>query len=219
MATRDNINIDALMATQIDPHKLVARFLAAYGTTPRLFVGPGRINIIGEHVDYCGGYVMPAAIDRACYVASAQNGLNVLRVESDFGSCEIPLNDFQRQGDWRDYVAGMAFALRDAGLDILGHDLMITSTVPVGAGVSSSAALEVGIGLALTHGTVHGPRLAQIAQRAEKSFMLVWPVASWTNLPAPTASKIMHSCLIVPVCGLSPLRCALMLVFAGGFWG
>jgi galactokinase len=159
------------MSQSIDPLDLAVRFAKDYGKTPRIFVGPGRINIIGEHVDYCGGMVMPAAIDRACYVACAPNGLGYLRVHSDFGEAEIELGKFQRHGDWRDYISGMAQALKDDGYTVLGHDLIIKSNVPVGAGVSSSAALEVSIGLALSGGAVMGPRLAQIAQRAENKYV------------------------------------------------
>jgi galactokinase len=159
------------MTSLVDPVNLSARFVQSFGIIPRIFVGPGRINIIGEHVDYCGGMVMPAAIDRACYVAVAPNSLGVLRVQSDFGDTEIALDAFCKQDDWRDYVAGMAFALKDAGVKVTGHDLIIQSDVPIGAGVSSSAALEVAIGLALTGGQISGPRLAQIAQRAENHFV------------------------------------------------
>lgn len=159
------------MKTRVDPLNLVTRFEKAFGVRPRVFVGPGRINIIGEHVDYCGGMVMPAAIDRACYVAIAPNDLGVLRVQSDFGDATINLDSFCKHNDWRDYVAGMAFALREAGELVAGHDIIIQANVPVGAGVSSSAALEVAIGLALTGGRVCGPRLAQIAQRAENHFV------------------------------------------------
>jgi galactokinase len=159
------------MNARVDPVNLSARFVKAFGVVPRIFVGPGRINIIGEHVDYCGGMVMPAAIDRACYVAVAPNDLGVLTVQSDFGDADIDLNTFVQHGDWRDYVAGMAFALMEAGEAITGHNLIIQSDVPIGAGVSSSAALEVAVGLALKGGRVGGPRLAQIAQRAENHFV------------------------------------------------
>ncbi len=159
------------MKTRVDTINLIARFKEVFSAVPRLFAGPGRINIIGEHVDYCGGMVMPAAIDRACYVAIAPNDLGLLRVQSDFGEAEISLDTFTKTGDWRDYVAGMAFALKEAGFEVTGHDIMIASDVPVGAGVSSSAALEVGLGLALTKGLASGPILAQIAQRAENQFV------------------------------------------------
>ncbi len=159
------------MTHTINPIDLAARFEKDYGARPRIFVGPGRINIIGEHVDYCGGLVMPAAINRACYVACAPNGLDHLRVQSDFGSATIDLKTFVKHGDWRDYVSGMVHALREDGVDVTGHDLIIVSNVPVGAGVSSSAALEVGVGLALSGGSVTGARLAQIAQRAENEYV------------------------------------------------
>lgn len=171
LAIHQKTNSEFKMKTRVDPLNLVTRFEKAFGVRPRVFVGPGRINIIGEHVDYCGGMVMPAAIDRACYVAIAPNDLGMLRVESDFGDADISLDNFTRNSDWRDYVAGMAFALIEAGEVIGGHDMMIASDVPVGAGVSSSAALEVAVGLALTSGRVNGPRLAQIAQRAENHFV------------------------------------------------
>ncbi len=159
------------MTAFVNPIDLSARFMKAFGVMPRIFVGPGRINIIGEHVDYCGGMVMPAAIDRACYVAVAPNDLGIMRVHSDFGQAEIALDRFVKSGDWQDYVAGMAFALMEAGETVTGHDLIIQSDVPIGAGVSSSAALEVSVGLALTGGDVGGPRLAQIAQRSENHFV------------------------------------------------
>lgn len=170
LAGTQKSNSDIAMNIRINPIDLSSRFVKAFGTTPRLFVGPGRINIIGEHVDYCGGMVMPAAIDRACYVAIAPNGLGILRVQSDFGDATIGLDEFVKQNDWRDYVGGMAFALKEAGIEVLGHDVIIESDVPIGAGVSSSAALEIGVGLALTAGSINGPRLAVIAQRAENNF-------------------------------------------------
>jgi galactokinase len=170
LAEAGKFNSDMAMTARIDPINLSARFMKAFDVSPRLFVGPGRINIIGEHVDYCGGMVMPAAIDRACYVAIAPNVLGVLRVQSDFGEATIGLDEFIKHGDWRDYVAGMAFALLEVGYAVSGHDLIIQSEVPVGAGVSSSAALEIAVGLALTAGEVSGSRLAIIAQRAENHF-------------------------------------------------
>ncbi len=149
----------------------LARFKDAFDGTPRLFRAPGRINIIGEHVDYAGGKVMPAAIDFACWVAARPNGSDSLRVSSDLGQCTVPLDHFVKQGDWRDYVAGVAFALRDAGHRVQGHDLAIASDVPMGAGVSSSAALEVAVGLALSGGAVAGKDLALIAQAAENIYV------------------------------------------------
>jgi galactokinase len=159
------------MTTAPQSQIALARFKGAFGGTPRLFRAPGRINIIGEHVDYAGGKVMPAAIDFACWVAARPNGLDILRVSSDLGQSDLPLDHFIKQGDWRDYVAGVAFALRDAGHAVQGYDLAIASDVPMGAGVSSSAALEVAIGLALSGGDVTGKDLALIAQAAENNYV------------------------------------------------
>lgn len=152
---------------------LSRRFVETFASRPRLWRAPGRINLIGEHVDYCGGPVMPGAIDRAVMVAAAPNGAGMLRVETPLGSATLSLDRFKRHGDWRDYVAGMAFALAEAGYDhvLQGHDLIIESTVPTGVGVSSSAALEVAVGLALGGGAVCGAGLALIAQRAENEFV------------------------------------------------
>lgn len=159
------------MTTAPQSQIALARFKDAFGGTPRLFRAPGRINIIGEHVDYAGGKVMPAAIDFACWVAARPNGLDVLRVTGDLGQGELPLDHFVKQGDWRDYIAGVAFALRDAGHVVQGYDLAIASDVPMGAGVSSSAALEVAVGLALSGGAVTGNDLALIAQAAENNYV------------------------------------------------
>jgi galactokinase len=171
LAVETKFNSKAMMTLPLDPIHLSLRFEKVFGKKPRVFVGPGRINIIGEHVDYCGGLVMPAAIDLGCYVAIAPNDLGVLRVESEFGGAELALDEFIPHGDWRDYVGGMVFALNEAGITVTGHDIVISSNVPIGAGVSSSAALEVALGLALTGGSVSGNRLAQIAQRAENHFV------------------------------------------------
>lgn len=123
---------------------LVRNFEARFGSQPRLFAAPGRINIIGEHTDYSEGLVMPAAIDRRCMVAVAANGSDSIRVLSVGRGQEALIGPvFTRTGGWTDYIAGVREALRDAGLEAPGCDLMIHSDVPEGAGVSSSAALEV----------------------------------------------------------------------------
>ena len=126
---------------------LSIRFAARFGATPRLFRAPGRINIIGEHVDYCDGLVLPAAIDRWCRVAAAANSSDVLRVEAIDIDAEasLDLGALAPRKDWSDYVAGVAQVLRRDGIAVPGADLMITSDVPIGAGVSSSAALEVAV--------------------------------------------------------------------------
>jgi galactokinase len=149
------------------------RFAVAFSAHYDIWRAPGRINLIGEHVDYCGGPVMPGAIEHATRVSVAPTGSRRLRVVTPFGSDEIVLDRFVKVGGWQDYVAGMAFALSDAGFEdaLSGHDLIIESTVPTGVGVSSSAALEVAVGLALGSGKVDGINIAAIAQQAENTYV------------------------------------------------
>lgn len=125
-------------------------FRDRFGGRPRLFSAPGRINIIGEHTDYSEGFVMPAAIDRSCVVAMAPNGGNELRVLT-LGRKEeaVIVGSFKRTATWIDYVAGVRAALGDAGIEIPGCDLVVHGNVPEGAGVSSSAALEVSAMIAM----------------------------------------------------------------------
>lgn len=155
---------------------LAVAFRARFGATPRLFQAPGRINIIGEHTDYSGGFVLPAAIDRRCAVAAAPNGRGTLRVASaTLGEeVEVDLAALVRRGDWTDYVAGVAAILLQAGVPVTGADLLIESDVPMGAGVSSSAALEVAVTLALlalAGRSADGRQVALWAQAAENDFV------------------------------------------------
>jgi galactokinase len=154
----------------------LAGFATQWTGTPRVFRAPGRINVIGEHTDYCGGFVMPAAIDRWCWVAVAANGTDRLRlVAQDLDqSADLDLGDLIPRGDWTDYVAGVAKVLQDEGIKLPGADLWISSEVPIGAGVSSSAALEVASLLALLSltGTTASPmQVALWAQAAENRFV------------------------------------------------
>jgi galactokinase len=152
---------------------LAARFRVRFPGEPRLWRAPGRFNVIGEHVDYCGGPVMPAALTASVKIAAVRTGSGLLRVATAFGAAEIPLDRFDRRNDWRDHIAGTAFALAEAGEDdaLAGADLLIESDVPVGMGVSSSAALSVATALALSEGRVTGPPLALLAQRAENAYV------------------------------------------------
>ncbi|MBI3280178.1 MAG: galactokinase [Acidobacteria bacterium] len=144
---------------------------------PRLFRAPGRVNLIGEHTDYNLGFVLPIAIDYACYTASAANGRGELRVYSETmgQGREWPLEGLAGvppSGDWSDYPLGVANQLLRAGYDIPAVDLAIHSTLPLGAGLSSSAAIEVAAALALLGGREIEPReLALLARRAENQFV------------------------------------------------
>jgi galactokinase len=158
------------------PGEIAALFKARFGAAPRLFQAPGRINIIGEHTDYCGGLVMPAAIDRRCRVAAAANGGRRLRVVAGvFGDeATADLDALAPVGGWMDYVAGVAQVLLAAGVPVPGADLWIESEVPIGTGVSSSAAIEVAVAhalLALAGRAADGVQIAQWAQAAENTFV------------------------------------------------
>jgi len=163
--------------TALTPAKDAAEaFRARFGSAPRLFQAPGRINIIGEHTDYCGGLVMPAAIDRWCRIAAAANGSRRLTVIAEgFGDAvELDLDALTPRKAWSDYVAGVAKVLMDAGIAAPGADLMIESTVPIGAGVSSSAAIEVATAqalLALAGRSADGLTIARWCQKAENDFV------------------------------------------------
>ena len=139
---------------------------------------PGRVNLIGEHTDYNEGFVLPMAIDRETVVAAAPRRDRLVRafslnlneaVEFDLDHPGKP-----QRGLWLDYLEGVAQALEEGGVRLQGADLMIFSDVPTGAGLSSSAALEVSVGLALASVSgrdVDGVTLALAGQRAEHEYV------------------------------------------------
>lgn len=156
----------------------VEAFARRFGAKkPRVFRAPGRVNLIGEHTDYNLGFVLPIAIDKASYVAVAPNQDGVLRVWSEnLGEQrEWPIaavGSLKPSKDWSDYAVGVAQQLLAAGFTLQPSDLAIYSTVPVGSGLSSSAALEVSVALALLGDRVMPPlELARLCQRAEREFV------------------------------------------------
>jgi galactokinase len=158
---------------------LATEFSARYASTPRVFSAPGRVNLIGEHTDYNDGFVLPLAIEARTYVAGSQRPDRRMRVYSAAfdGSFEFDL-DAPRpkpRGQWYDYVEGTARTLEARGFALSGADLSISSTVPAGAGLSASAALEVSIGYALLRLSGHAQpdrlALALAAQAAEHDYV------------------------------------------------
>jgi galactokinase len=153
-----------------------AGFAQRYGGRPRLFQAPGRINIIGEHVDYAGGLVLPAAIDRHVVVAARANGSRRLSVVTGAYAAEADANldALTPRGGWFDYIAGVAHVLAGAGVAVPGADLWIESEAPIGAGLGSSAALEVAVAralLSLAGRATSGLQVARWAQAAENDFV------------------------------------------------
>jgi galactokinase len=137
-----------------DLESLRAAFRSAYGKSPRIFSAPGRVNLIGEHTDYNDGFVLPMAIDRRTAVAAAaRTDRKVIVRSKTIGKAEEFDLDHpgpKQRGSWLDYIEGTAQALEQRALRLNGAELLIDSDVPSGAGLSSSAALEMAVALALS---------------------------------------------------------------------
>lgn len=137
----------------VDIFELVTAFRQRYGSTPRIFRAPGRVNLIGEHTDYNQGFVLPMAIDRGTAVAIAGRPDRKLQIRSlnVNDSCELDLNQLGqgRKGKWTDYIEGVCVALMEQGMTLTGANIILKSDVSIGGGLSSSAALEVSLGMAL----------------------------------------------------------------------
>ncbi|WP_030650524.1 MULTISPECIES: galactokinase [Streptomyces] len=160
--------------------QVAERFAELYGAEPEgVWAAPGRVNLIGEHTDYNDGFVMPFALPHQAVAAVSRRDDGVLRLHSEDvegGIAELRLGALAPQTDqeWTAYPAGVVWALREAGHEVTGADIHLSSTVPTGAGLSSSAALEVVIALALNDLYDLGLqrwRLARLCQRAENVYV------------------------------------------------
>ncbi|QEV18527.1 galactokinase [Streptomyces alboniger] len=160
--------------------EVAARFEELYGYAPDgVWSAPGRVNLIGEYTDFNEGFVMPLALPHTAVAAVARRTDGILRLHSadiDAPLAELRVDELTplSDGGWAAYPAGVVWALRDAGHPVTGADLHLASTVPTGAGLSSSAALEVVTALALDELFGLGltrPELAVLAQRAENAFV------------------------------------------------
>ncbi|QLI99982.1 galactokinase [Streptomyces sp. NEAU-sy36] len=160
--------------------QVAERFTELYGARPEgVWAAPGRVNLIGEHTDYNDGFVMPFALPHQAVAAVSRRDDGLLRLHSadmEGGVAELRLDALApgTDSDWTAYPAGVVWALREAGHELTGADVHLSSTVPAGAGLSSSAALEVVTALALSD--LHGLglprwRLARLCQRAENVYV------------------------------------------------
>lgn len=156
------------------------RFRELYGAEPQgVWAAPGRVNLIGEHTDYNDGFVMPFALPHTAVAAVSRRDDGVLRLHSaDVAApvVEVAVDSLAPGTDknWTAYPAGVVWALREAGHAVTGADIHLASTVPAGAGLSSSAALEVVVALALDDLYALGLRgwqLARLCQRAENVYV------------------------------------------------
>jgi len=157
---------------------IAEQFRAKFGPNPRVYRAPGRVNLIGEHTDYNEGYVMPVALGFYCWVAISPRDDQKLVVSSDGFSdtAEVELDspEIHPRKTWSDYPIGVALELKRAGVPMRGANLLIHGEVPMGAGLSSSAAIEVATALALAEQSGHSPdrvRLALLCQKAENEFV------------------------------------------------
>jgi galactokinase len=153
-------------------------FAQTFGGPARLFRAPGRVNVIGEHTDYNLGFVMPAAIGLYCSVAIAPRADRELHIySSQFDQknvVDLDSPSLAPHGDWSDYVVGTAVALEKSGFKLRGANLVVGGEVPLGSGLSSSAAIEVSTGFALLSISGHAidrNQLALACQRAENEFV------------------------------------------------
>jgi galactokinase len=148
------------------------------GGDARLFQAPGRVNLIGEHTDYAGGFVMPAAIDFGTIAAIAPRSDGRTEIWSEnfaegvsFAAGEVPDS---RKRHWSDYPLGVAWALRERGIEVPAFSLALYGDVPLGAGLSSSASVEVASALALlslTGTALQRDELAKLCQHAENAYV------------------------------------------------
>jgi galactokinase len=160
------------------PLQLLEDFRARFGSLATVYRAPGRVNLIGEHTDYNDGFVLPAAIEFYCWVAAAaRSDRNLVihsqnfneTVEANLDSISVPAKKH-----WANYPLGVVWALQGAGKRLHGANILVSGDIPLGAGLSSSAAIEVAVGFALLH---QGGRpidlieLAKLCQKAENEFV------------------------------------------------
>ena len=157
---------------------MISFFKQHFPGEPLLVRAPGRVNLIGEHTDYNHGFVMPAAIDKGIDFAIAANGTDQIRLVSRdlndrFDSPVSKIHVAPKEHSWANYILGMASLLQEKGYQIEGFDMAFGGNIPVGAGLSSSAALECGSGWAIARLfdlPIQRMELALMAQKAEHTW-------------------------------------------------
>jgi galactokinase len=162
----------------VQARDLAVEFAYRFGRLPTVSRAPGRVNLIGEHTDYNDGFVMPAALEFATLTAAAPRPDRRLRVYSmimdETRELDLDSPPEAGDGDWSDYVFGVALMLEESGRRLCGADLVIWTDVPIGSGLSSSAALEVSCAHALLTAAdlpFEAIETAKICQRAENDFV------------------------------------------------
>lgn len=159
--------------------QVTAAFEAAFEKSPEhIFLSPGRINVIGEHVDYNDGFVLPAAINKyICFAVSKSGSTKCTIVAKDLGETySFDINDELKPTDtmWANYILGVIHQLKGRSNALKGVNIVFSSTIPMGAGLSSSAALECGIGYMFNRMFSLGlskEDIALIGQKSEHTFV------------------------------------------------
>ncbi|GAB4341748.1 MAG: galactokinase [Candidatus Abyssubacteria bacterium] len=155
---------------------LLRRFYETFGVKPEVVAwAPGRVNIIGEHTDYNDGYVLPIAINRRIYAAASTSGDGTVRLLSGNlkGEVEFDMRSVKPMGDWGDYPKGIVYKLTQKQYPVEGFNAYFLSNLPIGAGVSSSAAIEVVVCYVLQKlfgFTIPPTEVAFLCQQAEHEF-------------------------------------------------
>ena len=179
---------DQLRETSVADRLSVA-FSSRFGTSPRIFRAPGRVNLIGEHTDYNEGFVLPAAIDLYTWAAIAPRSDHKLSIFSEnlreASEIDLDVLNAKPRDHWTDYIQGIALALRKAGVSVGGAELLIYSEVPLGSGLSSSAALEVSVASALLARSADSLQLK--CAKAPRMNSLAPASASWISSPPASA--------------------------------
>jgi len=177
-----------------------SRFRGLFGTDAHIFRAPGRVNLIGEHTDYNDGFVMPTSIGLHTSVAAAKREDRRLEVYSDHFNerISLSLDDLSGgpRGHWSDFIRGVAAILKHAGHSLTGANLAINADVPLGAGLGSSASLEIAVALALTSLSEIALSRPEWPSSVRQPNMNMWePTAGlWISLAPVWASSDTRSC-------------------------
>ncbi len=171
---------------------------------PHVYFSPGRINLIGEHIDYNDGFVMPAAIDKGIDYAVALNDTGDINFYSiDFDeTLSIKLTDIERMDGWKNYVLGVVNEFQVLKLPLKGFNCVFGGNIPIGAGISSSAALEGGLAYALNelcNFHLNRKELALLCQRAEHNFprVMCGIMDQYANMMGKKNQVILLDCMNV----------------------